>query len=95
MVNIIYLSNEEFDEESIKTWKYILETFNKEKERHLSTPVYSFIKPSQNIKFLLHVMISLGHFTTEVDLILQPSIRDALTAAKLIGPERDEEYLKQ
>ena len=40
-------------------------------------------------------MLSLGHFTTEVDLILQPSIRDALTTAKLIGPERDEEYLKQ
>ena len=40
-------------------------------------------------------MLSLGHFTTEVDLILQPSIRDSLTTAKLIGPERDEEYLKQ
>ena len=86
----------DFDEESIESWKYISEKFIwTQKELHLPVPVYSFVEPSYNIKFLLHIMLSLGHYDTELDIILHPSLRDSLTYAKLIGSSRDDDSLKQ
>ena len=36
----------------------------------------------------------MGHYETEVDLILHPTLRDSFRAAKLIGPSDDPESLK-
>ena len=44
---------------------------------------------------MMHILLSLGHFDTELDLILHSSLRDALTYAKLIGSERDNDSLKK
>ena len=63
--------------------------------RHLPVPVYSFIKPTINTRFILHLLLSMGHFETEYDMILHPTLRESFRYAKLIGAEDDEESLKK
>ena len=46
-------------------------------------------------QFILHVLLSLGHFVTEVDLLLHATIRESLREAKLIGLSDDPELLQQ
>ena len=41
--------------------------------RHLPIPVFSYIKPTMG-RFILHIMLSLGEFDTELDLILYPTL---------------------
>ena len=43
----------------------------------------------------MHLLLSLGHFVTEVDLMLHETIRESFCEAKLIGPSDDEELLQQ
>jgi len=61
---------------------------------HLPIPVYSFIKPTMATQFIHHILLSMGQFETEIDLIMQPSIKDALRYAKLIGASDNEEELE-
>ena len=63
--------------------------------RHLPVPVFTCIKPTMGIRFILHILISLGYFETEADLILHMSLRKSLRYAKLIGVSEDEESLKK
>jgi hypothetical protein len=56
---------------------------------HLPVPVYSYPKPTMSVHFLLHILLSLGKFDTEIDLLLQPSLRMSFRYAKLIGPSDD------
>ena len=62
--------------------------------RHLPVPVYLFINPTMNTRFLLHLLLSMGHYETEYDMILHPTLRESFKYAKLIGAEVDEESLK-
>ena len=59
----------------------------------LPIPVYSSITPNNPSDFLLHIMLVLGQFETELDLRLQPTIREGLIAANLIGTETDSDSL--
>ena len=61
----------------------------------LPVPVYSSPKPSMGHQFILHVLLSLGSFETEIDLTLQPSLRASLRYAKLIGPDNDNDSLQR
>ena len=61
---------------------------------HLPIPVYSYIKPTMGVQFMLHILLSMGHFSTEVDLISHSTIRECLQYAKLIGNRTDEESLQ-
>ncbi len=63
--------------------------------KHLPIPVYSYVKPTMGPRFLLHIMLSLGEFETEVDLVVNTSMRESLRYAKLIGPLDDIESLKE
>ena len=63
--------------------------------RHIPIPVFSYVKPTMGARFLLHVMLSLGDFDTEVDLILHRTLRESLRYAKLIGPLDDDDSLQQ
>ena len=45
--------------------------------------------------FLLHIMLSLGEFDTEVDLILNRTLRESLRYCKLIGPLDDDQSLEK
>ena len=46
-------------------------------------------------RFIHHIMLSLGEFDTEVDLILHRTLRGSLRYCKLIGPLDDDESLKK
>lgn len=60
----------------------------------LPIPVYSSITPNNPSDFLLHIMLVLGQFETELDLRLQPTIREGLIASNLIGTETDCDSLR-
>ena len=59
-------------------------------DKHLPIPVYSYIKPTMGPQFLLHILLSMGRFETERKLLLNPSMKECLRYAKLIGTEDDE-----
>ena len=45
-------------------------------------------------QLILHILISLGRYKTEIDLLQHVSLREPFRYAKLIGPENDDEYLQ-
>ena len=62
----------------------------------LPIPVFSSVTPHNPVPFLLHMMLMLGEFETELDLRMQGSMRESLAKAKLIGNEfNDDEMLKE
>ena len=61
------------------------------RDEHLPVPVLLYLKPTLGVQFIHHILISLGRFTTEIYLTMQPSIRESLRYAKLIGPSNDED----
>ena len=60
----------------------------------LKVPVYTYIKPQMGHQFILHILLSMGRFETELDLTLHSNLRNALRYAKLIGGKYDKESLK-
>lgn len=62
--------------------------------RNLPIPVFSYIKPTMGVRFILHIMLSLGEFDTELDLILNPTLLESLRYSRLIGPENDVDSLE-
>ena len=63
-----------------------------EKE-YLHIPIFSYIIPTMGISYILHVMLSMGRFETEIDLTLHKSIYEYLRYCYLIGIENNEESL--
>ena len=47
--------------------------------------VYSNIKPTQMHQFLVHVLLSMGEFDNELELLSSGNIKAAFIAAKLIN----------
>ena len=92
--NVIVHPNNVEDEEFIThATRYLI--YNDDEEEHLPIPVYSYIRPTMGTQFILHILLSLGRYTTEIDLILQPSLRDSFRYAKLIGSEDNIESLQK
>ena len=69
--------------------------YDDDKDRHLPIPVYSYVRPSLGVQFILHLMLSCGRFSTELELTTHATLRESLAYAKLIGPNEDEESLTQ
>ena len=61
---------------------------------HLPIPVFSYITPTMTTSFMLHIMLSMGHFETEVSILMHENLRECLRYCKLIGERNDEESLK-
>ena len=61
----------------------------------LPTPVFSYTRPSNGAHFILHIMLSMGKFDTEIDLSLHPTLRDSLRYCQLIGLSDSPEDLTQ
>ena len=57
----------------------------------LPIPVFSSITPKTPIPFLLHVMLMLGEYDTELDLKMQPTMRESFAKVKLIDNSVDDE----
>ena len=66
-----------------------------DEHRHIPIPVFSYVKPTMGPRFILHILLSLGEFDTELDLILHRTLRDSFRYAKLFGPLDDDESLKE
>ena len=41
--------------------------------KHLIATLFSYVKPTMGPRFILHLLLSLSHFGTELDLMLRPS----------------------
>ena len=61
----------------------------------LPTPVFSYTKPSNGAHFILHIMLSMGKFDTEIDLTLHSTLQESLRYCQLIGPSDIREDLTQ
>ena len=57
--------------------------------KHLPIPVFSYINPTMGTQFILHLLLSMGYFSTEIDLTLHE-----IRYAKLIGTKNDIESLQ-
>ena len=62
---------------------------------HLPIPVFSFITPTMSTSFLLHIILSIGRFETEIDLLTHCNIKECLRHCKLIGANDDDESFEQ
>ena len=83
----------DFDEFSTHVWTYLI--YEDDGKDHLPIPVFSYIIPTMNTSFLLHIMLSMGKFETEIDLITHQDLRESLKYCDLIGNNTDEESLHQ
>ena len=83
------------EDDDLETWQAYRKFIYQEREKHLPVPVYNYIKPTMGTRFILHILLSMGNFETEYDLILHPSLKESLRYAKLIGPLDDEASLKK
>lgn len=57
--------------------------------KHLTVPVFSYVKPTMGVHFIFHVALSMGRFASEVNICLQPSLHESLRYSKLMGPSND------
>jgi hypothetical protein len=63
-------------------------------DTRLAIPVYSSIKPTQPHRFLIHVLLSMGDFSNELELWQEGSIKGAFVKARLIAEANLEESVK-
>ena len=61
---------------------------------HLPIPVYSFIRPSNSLHFVNHILLSMGSYNTDIDMMMKPSLRECFRSVKLIGDSNEEEALQ-
>lgn len=67
--------------------------YDDEEEDHLPIPIFSHVKPTTGIPFIMHILLSLGRFETEIDLTMHESVRKCFQHSKLIGIHEDEASL--
>ena len=60
----------EMSNEMKKLWSVLQFMIYEDPAEHLPVPVYLFIRPTMNTWFILHLLLSMGHYETEYDLIL-------------------------
>jgi hypothetical protein len=61
--------------------------FTHHSEAMLPVPVFSNIKPSNASRFLFHLLLSLGEYDTEMDLLVHSTSQQAFIGAKLISDD--------
>ena len=60
----------------------------------LPIPVVTSIKPMDSIQFAYHIVLSLGSYLTELDLLSQRSLRDAYIDASLYSAQHPEQSIR-
>ena len=60
-----------------------------QESNNLLVLVYTYIRPDTGHQFILHIILSLGIFETEVYLTMQRTLCYYLRYAKLIGTDDD------
>ena len=60
----------------------------------LPIPVFTPINPANTHEFFVHGVLSMGYYDTEIDVLRNPSPRECLRKAGLIGDATDEDSLR-
>lgn len=103
-MNQLLLNGHELDKDNIDErydalfYKFMMANLIQDDSRmcaHLLIPVFSYIKPTTGFQFIHHVLLSIGCFDTEVDLILHPGLREAFCYAKLIRSSNERNDLER
>ena len=75
-----------FDENQKFVIENLVESnFDNNQNFHLPNNVFSYIKPTVPTQSILHVLLAMGRFETEIDLMQHSSLREGFKYAKLIG----------
>jgi predicted GIY-YIG superfamily endonuclease len=73
----------------------VFDFIHKDKSELLPIPVTSNPSPRNPVQFLIHVILSLGRYRTELEALTHASFRDCLREVGLIGRDTDEDSLKR
>ena len=68
--------------------------YNDASEEHLPIPVFSYVRPTMGTQFILHILLSVGRYSTEIDLLKHSTLRESFRYAKLIGSREDDDSLE-
>ena len=74
-------------------FKYLLHEYDD--IEHLPVLVFSYINPTTGPHFILHILISMGNFSTEIDLTHHATIIECLRSENLIGELDDDHSLQE
>ncbi len=73
----------------------MLHTYNRhvsrQGDRNLPTIYFDSVKPTQSSKFLIHVLLSMGRYETEAQLLSHSNMQECFTHAELFDPKSPEE----
>mmetsp|Transcript_10982 Transcript_10982/g.23257 ORF Transcript_10982/g.23257 Transcript_10982/m.23257 type:complete len:195 (+) Transcript_10982:5384-5968(+) len=75
--------------------KDIEDFFHQGESDQLPIPVISSTSPENAQQFLMHIILLLGKYDTEMDARTKPTIRDSLRGVNLIGDTNNLESLKR
>ena len=83
--------DEDIDSVEHHFWHHVHDNLlhDDDEKDHLPKPIVPYIAPTMNTSFLLHIMLSMGRFETEIDLLLHPTIMDCFRYCDLIGENDD------
>ena len=89
-------NHEGLDEQNLLFQHHVYDNllFADDDKNHLPIPIFSYITPTMTTSILLHIMLSMGQFETEVDILIHENLRECLRYCKLIGENNNEESLK-
>ena len=84
-----------FTGETKKRWEACKEMFlDPEDPRDTPVVYFTIVKPKLANRFLVHILLSMGKFTSELELTLSGSIKNAFIAAKLLDPAHPQQSVK-
>ena len=88
--------DEQHSSSDFLVWQHVNKNllFNDDEKEFLPIPVFSYIVPTMNTSFLLHIMLSMGRFETEIDIFLHGTLRECLRYCCLIVDKEDTASLK-
>ena len=90
MINKIYNGDDDDDSFDHELEEHVhCHLLHTDDQEHLPIPFFSFISPTISTSFLLHVMLYMGRFVTEIDSLTHSSIKECLRQCQLIGPNDD------
>ena len=95
MIHIYCADNETLDKKE-KCWKntFAHELIVGNELELLPIPVMTQVNPKNTHEFFVHVVLSLGRYVTQIDVLCYPSPRKRFQKAGIIGPETNEDHLQ-
>lgn len=78
----------------LKEKKRVMDVFIFDDSAHRPPiPVFSHVSPEHPVRFLTHLLLTLGHYDTEKDILMHSSFIECFRAAGLVGSSDDQDSL--